>query len=74
MEQLQWTIDHEEADSQMFVLAQYIIDEHQQSIVALPDTDVLVVACYQFMSELATLNKLWLKTRTKEKKKMDMDV
>ena len=54
----------------MFALAQHIIDEHQtqQLIVTSPDTDVLVVAWYQFMSELATLNRLWLKTRIQEKR------
>lgn len=55
----------------MFALAQHIIDEHQtqQLIVTSLDTDVLVVAWYQFMSELATLNRLWLKTRIQEKKR-----
>ena len=54
----------------MFALAQHIIDEHQtqQLIFTSPDTDVLVVAWYQFMSELATLNRLWLKTRIQEKR------
>ena len=53
----------------MFFLAQRIIDEHQQLIETLSDIDVLVLACYQFMSVLALLNKLWLKTMTKEKKR-----
>lgn len=53
----------------MFFLAQRIIDEHQQLIKTLSDIDVLVLACYKFMSVLALLNKLWLKTMTKEKKR-----
>ena len=71
MEQLQWATDHEEADTKMFVLAKHIVDEHQIQLLILnsPDTNVFVVACYQFTSSLITLDKLWLKTGTRDKKR-----
>ena len=34
-----------------------------------PDTDVFLVACYQFTSRLATLDNLWIKPGTGDKKK-----
>ena len=71
IERLQWTTDHEEGDTTMFVLPKYVVNEHQiqHLIIKSPNTEVFVVACYQVTSslKLITLDKLWLKTGTGDK-------
>ena len=69
MERLQWTTNHEEADTKMFVLAKHIVNEHQiqHSIINSPGTGRFMVACCQFTSSLITIDKLWLKTGTGDK-------
>ena len=71
MDQMQWTSDHEKASTKMFVLAKHIVDEHQTQhlIISSPDTDVFVVGCYHFISNLITIDKLWLKIGTGSKKR-----
>ena len=56
--------DHEEADSKMFVFTNYIIQRNQieRVIIQSPDTDVAVIRCYHFVTNLALLSKLWFKT------------
>ena len=58
----------------MLVVAKHMIDGHQiqQLIIASRDTDEISIALYQFTFDLATLNKLWLKTGTGEKKRYDI--
>lgn len=73
LERPQWTTDHEEAENKMFVVAKHMIDgQIQQLIIASRDTDEISIAIYQFKSDLATLNKLWLKSGTGEKKSYDV--
>ena len=61
---LNWSTDHEEADSKMFVFCKYMMNTHQiqRIIIASPDTDVAVIACYQFVTNLDSIQELWLKT------------
>ena len=58
----------------MFVVAKHMIDGHQiqQLIITSRDTDEISLTLYQFTSDLATLNKLWLKTGTGETKTYDV--
>ena len=66
---LPWTTDHEEADSKMFVFAEYLVNHHgiDQIIIASPDTDV--IACYQFATNLSSLSKFWFKTGVGSKRR-----
>lgn len=68
--ELDWSTDHEEADTKMFVIAHYLANKYELSrlIIVTPDTDVVVIACYQFVEQLHSLKELWLKTGTKKKK------
>ena len=52
------------ADSKMFVFCKYMMEVYnvQRIIIASPDTDVAVIACYQFVDSLLLLRELWLKT------------
>ena len=61
---LPWTTDHEEANSIIFVFAEYLVNHHDidQIIIASPDTNVAVIACYQFATNLSLLSKFWFKT------------
>ena len=62
---LPWTTDHEEeSDSKIFVFVEYLVihQDIDQIIIASPDTDVAVIACYQFATNLSLLSKFWLKT------------
>ena len=54
----------------MFVIAHYLANKCELSrlIIVTPDTDVVVIACYQFVEQLHSLKELWLKTGTKKKK------
>ena len=57
--------DHEEADSRMFVYARYLVTHNQigRIIIAYPDTDVSIIACFLFIKSLFSYSKLWLETR-----------
>ena len=65
-----WSTDHEEADSKMFVFCKYLLDNYNvlRIIISSPDTDVAVIACYQFVENLALLDELWLKAGVGAKK------
>ena len=73
MKRLHWRSRHQngKANTKIFVLAKHIVDEYQiqHLITNSLDTDAFVVACYQFKSSLITLDKLWLKTGTRDKKR-----
>ena len=60
-----WTTDHEEADSKMFVICKYMMDVYneQRIFIASPDTDVAVIACYQFVDSLLLLREQVLEQR-----------
>ena len=66
---LDWTTDHEEADTKMFVLAHYLDTNFKPSriVIVTPDTDVVVIACYQFSKKFESLKEMWVKTGTKKK-------
>ena len=57
--------DHEEADSRMFVYARYLVTHNQigRIIIAYPDTDVSIIACFLFIKSLFSYSKVWLETR-----------
>ena len=63
--------DHEEADTKMLVVAKYLIDQHQiqDLVIVSPDTDVAVISCYQYATNLMALEHLWLKTGTGDKRR-----
>ena len=62
--QLNFTCDHEEADTKMFVYLEHIIREIpvQRAIIHSPDTDVAIISLYQLATSLKHLSLLWLKT------------
>ena len=43
--------DHEEADSRMFNYTRYLVIKNQigQIIIASPDNEVLIIACFHFI-------------------------
>ena len=66
-----WSTDHKEADSKMFVFCKYLLDNYNilRINISSPDTDVAVIACYQFVENLSLLDELWLKTGVGAKKR-----
>ena len=56
--------DHEEADSRMFIYARYIVTNNQigRIIIASPDTDILIIACFHFIKSSFSCSELWFKT------------
>ena len=56
--------DHEEADSRMFIYARYLVTNNQigRIIIASPDTDVLIIACFHFIKSFFSCSELWFKT------------
>ena len=61
---LEWTFDHDEADSKMFVF--YLLEQYhvKRIMICSPDTDVAVICCYHHITTLSTLDTLWFKTGT----------
>ena len=53
----------------MFVLAHYLDIKLKPSriVIVTPDTDVVVIACYQFSKKFQSLKEMWVKTGTKKK-------
>ena len=53
----------------MFVLAHYLDIKFKPSriVIVTPDTDVVVIACYQFSKKFQSLKEMWVKTGTKKK-------
>ena len=67
---LDWTCDHEEADSKMFVFCKHLLEQYhvKRIIICSPDNDVAVICCYHHITTLSTLDTLWFKTRTGNKR------
>ena len=68
---LDWTCDHEEADSKMFVFCKHLLEQYhlKRIIICSPDTDVAVICCYHHITTLSTLDTLWFKTGTGNKRR-----
>ena len=56
--------DHEEADSRIFVYASFLCNNRNLNrvIIMSPDTDVAVIACYQYYNAINTCTELWFLT------------
>ena len=63
--------DHEEADSKIFVYANYVaeLENINRIVIQSPDTDVKIIACHQQSSVLINLPKLWFKFGTGSKRR-----
>ena len=67
----EWSCDHEEADSGMFVISHYLYKHFRldRMIISSPDTDVAVISCFHFVVNFDSLGELWFKTGVAEKKR-----
>ena len=56
--------DHEEADSRMFNQARYLLPNNQiwRIIIPPPDTDVFIIACFQFIKSSFPFSELCFET------------
>ena len=48
----------------MFIYARYLVTNNQigRIIIASPDTDILIIACFHFIKSFFSSSELWLKT------------
>ena len=65
------TSDHEEADSKMFVFANYMLHNLsvQRFIISSPDTDVAVLCCFHYYKSFQFCTELFFKTGVKDRQR-----